>query len=199
MNTKSVALICLKVLAIYLFIQFIALLPASLSMLKMGSAYGADGSCETRMIFAPIVICFLAMPALYLAAGLYMLLRTEKIACYLVRDTVDEIHVSGKISDSVMTLAFQCLGIYALITWLPDFVQTLCRTILHDSWTMPLSKPLAQRFYENWSTLITPTIGTILGLLLLFKVSGLVRLIKLSRPISKERNASSGSDLVTSN
>jgi len=53
---------------------------------------------------------------------------------------------------------------------------------------MPM--PFLRRVYDNWSTLVSPAVGVGIGLLLVFRTSGLLRLIRLSRPMSAERNAS---------
>jgi hypothetical protein len=41
-----------------------------------------------------------------------------------------------------------------------------------------------QPVYKSWSGLIAPSIGVVIGLVLLFRAKGLLRLIRLARPMS---------------
>jgi len=132
-----------------------------------------------------MLISLTVMALLYLFLGCCLLFGADKISNFFVKDTNEEFLISGKVSDPFTSLAFQCLGVYAFITWCPNLVYLLCKTIAYNQWMVP-EMPIARRFYDNWSTLITPTLGTVFGIFLILRPGGVLQLIKRSRPMTQE-------------
>jgi hypothetical protein len=128
---------------------------------------------------------------LFVMAGVYLLFSiglyfaAPKLSCFLVEDKNEEVSLSGSVSNNLQTWSFRCFGIYALVTWGPNLVQTFCQTIIYGTWQLD-QIPFLRRFYDNWSVLISPVAGVLFGLLLIFKAKGLVRLIQFSRPMSRQ-------------
>ena len=135
-------------------------------------------------VFAPMGFYILLMTTFYLGSSALLIFRARNLARFFTAEVPEEANLAE--SGSVPSLAFQCIGLYSIVTWAPQFVQTLWRTLLYQSWQDPQA-PFRYRFYENWSTLVGPAVGTLLGLLLLFKARGLLRLVMLSRPKETEK------------
>jgi hypothetical protein len=183
MNTQKLTAVLLKMLSIYVLFQFIAMLPSIISIQKMSGLVPGIGDHSNP--YNAMMISLTVMALLYLALGCSLLFGADKIAKFFVKDSNEEFSISGKVSDPFTALAFQCLGIYAFITWCPNLVYMLCKTIAYNQWMVP-EMPLSRRFYDNWSTLITPALGTLFGIFLILRPGGVLQLIKRSRPMSPE-------------
>ena len=188
MKTRDVATIGLKILAVFLFFQFLKLLPTGLGMLQMGTSIRESGVGESAEIkgYALMTGGGLVIAIAYLSLSALVFFRANRLARYFVADPEDSVVLGGPVSDPFLTAAFQCLGVYALIIWMPGLIANVVRCILYGTWTDPQT-PLLLRFYESWPGLVSPSVGVVIGLLLLFKARGLLRLIRLSRPMSPER------------
>ena len=190
MNTRAIATAIMKLLGIYIFLQYLTVLPMAISAIKayMDVLMGinTEPAMSRMSVFAPMGFYILLMSALYLGSSALLMFRARNLARFFTADVPEEPSLAGAGTDSAITLGFQCLGLYAIVTWAPQFIQTLWRTLMYNSW-QDTQTPFSYRFYENWSTLIGPVIGTLLGLLLLFKARGLLRLVKLSRPSEVEK------------
>ncbi len=188
MNTRAIVTVILKILGIYVFLQFLNVLPMVISLLQVNTdiLLGHPDPMASRMgISTPMGFYLALMSVIYLGSASMLMFKSRYLAGLFTYGLPDEGHVSGIGSDHVLTLSFQCIGLYAVVTWLPQFLQTLCRTLIYRTWTDP-QVPLSMRFYENWSVLIGPLMGTLIGILLIFKLAGLLRLIKLARPMALE-------------
>ncbi len=188
MKTRDAAAIGLKILAVYVFFQFLMMLPTGLGMFQMSNSFCESGGTETSWIrqYAVMAGWFLVVAIANLALSACAFLGANRLARFFVSDPKDTVSLAGPVSDGFLTAAFQCLGVYALATWTPNLVQTVIRCTIYGTWTDPQT-PFLRRFYDGWSGLVSPCVGVVIGLLLILRARGLVRLIRLARPMSSER------------
>lgn len=186
MKASQLISIFLKLLALYVFFQFLIALPTTLTfLLKTGGLVNSDPANMGRVMF--LVIC---SSAIFLLANvpfsLILYFNADKISKRFVNHSDEVVAISGNVSNNLQEFAVRCFGIYAVVIWGPTLVQLLFQTIIYGTWQDD-QMPFLQRFYQNWSLLISPTIGVALGLVLIFKAKGLLKLVQLSRPLSRER------------
>lgn len=187
MNLRALASLLLKVLAIYILLQMvgsgIALIGAwrTLANLELSSGSGGAG-----LLFPAnfLRVCLVAMVLGYLGSALLFLWKGDRIARWLAPDSECRIGLSGTGDEPVRTLAFQLVGLYALITWLPEWVQTLAQATVAGMLEDP-PVPFLWRFVRQGYAVVGPSIGVAIGLALLLRPSGLLRLIQLSRPMAR--------------
>lgn len=187
MKASQLISIVIKLLALYVFFQFVVTFPTSLSTLLSVNHFANNNPNEmvSTVLYLPLYCAFIISLA-YIPLSLILYFNAEKISKRFVNHADEVIAVSGNVSNSFEELAVRCSGIYALVIWGPELVQAFFRTTIYGTWQDD-QIPFLQRFYQNWSILISPTIGVALGLLLIFKAKGLLRLVQLSRPLSRER------------
>jgi len=185
MKTRNFAEIGFKLLGIYSAFQFIATLPTAFTVAQSKQYFeNSTGEIEEVYLeyFARLVLSTNLSCIFYLLMAIILPLGASAFAQWLVKyngSDAGELNIS---SEGVIRFLLQLAGIYALITWLPNFAQTLIRTVIYGSWQNP-QVPTLQRFYENWSVITAPALGTALGLFLLFRVNGMIRIIRLARPM----------------
>jgi hypothetical protein len=131
-----------------------------------------------------VAIYYVVLSVAYVGFASVLFLGAARLSRRIVPDPDDDTTLSGQVSLPFHTAAFQCMGIYALSTWFPHLMQSLVRCVIYGTWTDP-ETPFVRRFYDNWSGLVSPVMGVIVGLLLVFRAKGLVRLIQLARPMSR--------------
>jgi hypothetical protein len=187
MKASQLISIVIKLLAVYVFLQFITTFPTALSTLLSVNHFVNNNSNDMGVgsLYSPIYCAFIIALA-YLPLSLILYFNAERMSKRFVNTSDEVIAISGNVSNNVEAFAVRCFGLYALVIWGPALVQDLFRTIIYGTWQDD-QMPFLQRFYQNWSILISPTIGVVLGLLLIFKAKGLIRLVQLSRPLSRER------------
>ncbi len=112
MNKRTITVIALRLLAIYIALQFIAQLPTTISYLQMlphMQEMEMDGATKQINISLP-TICFFAVSLLYIVLACFLFFGANRISKMLVKESESKLTISGKVSDQVSTLAFQCLG-----------------------------------------------------------------------------------------
>jgi hypothetical protein len=186
MRASQLISIFLKLLALYVFFQFIMALPISLTAMLNTSVMNNNPTKMEEWVYYSLIFYAFIISLCYIPFSLILYLNAEKISKRLINHSDEVIAISGNVSNNFEELAVGCSGIYALVIWGPALVELLLKTIIYGTWQDD-QMPFLQRFYQNWSVLISPTIGVLLGLLLIFKAKGLLRLIQLSRPLSRER------------
>jgi hypothetical protein len=188
MKIRDVAVIALKILGVYVFLQFLTMLPTGLGVFQMSNALGeSDGSEAGHMRqFVLMAEWFLLVAVVYLTLAIGTFVGARRLARFFVPDAEDRVTMAGPVSEQLLAVAFQCLGVYALVTWTPSLVQTIVRCTIYGTWVDPQT-PFLRRFYDNGSGLVSPSVGVVIGLLLIFRAKGLLRLIRLARPMSPER------------
>ncbi|MCC6145141.1 MAG: hypothetical protein IT368_15145 [Candidatus Hydrogenedentes bacterium] len=181
-------MIALKILGVYVFLQFLMMLPTGLGVFQMSNAMGDSEGTEAGHVrqFALMAEWFLIVAAVYLTLAVGTFVGAHRLARFFVADPEDRVTLGGPVSDQLLAVAFQCLGVYALVTWTPGLVQTIVRCTIYGTWVDPQT-PFLRRFYDNGSGLVSPSVGVVMGLLLIFRGKGLLRLIRLARPMSPER------------
>ena len=189
MKRIEFASISLKVLGIYSLFEFLATLPTAFSLNPYREIFGSMDPEFGPLLAGSIASMQAAITSscfIYLILSIVLLTQSEKLARWFVR--TDDTEVDGKADaperDSAGRFVIQLMGVYALIFWLPNLVQTLTRTIIFGSWQVPQIPPL-QRFYDNGSLLIEPVFGTLLGLFLVFRSNGVTRILNLARPLKE--------------
>ena len=186
MKTRNFAEIGFKILGIYSAFQFIATLPTAFTVTQSKQYFeNSSGEIEEAYLgyFSRLVLSTNLSCLFFLIMAIILPLGANKLAQWLVKDDGSEsLSIS---SEGVSRYLLQLAGIYALITWLPNFAQTLLRTVIYGSWQNP-QVPTLQRFYENWSVITAPALGTVLGLFLLFRVNGMIRIVRLARPMKEK-------------
>ena len=186
MKTRNFAEIGFKILGIYSAFQFIATLPTAFTVTQSKQYFeNSSGEIEEAYLgyFSRLVLSTNLSCLFFLIMAIILPLGANKLAQWLVKDDGSEsLNIS---SEGVSRFLLQLAGIYALITWLPHFAQTLLRTVIYGSWQNP-QVPTLQRFYENWSVITAPAIGTVLGFFLLFRVNGMIRIVRLARPMKEK-------------
>jgi len=185
MKSRVLAAMVLKILAVYLFFQFLTVLPAGLDLFQMIHPSLDNRGVETSAVrfYALMTGLFLVVAIAYLAISVVVFRGANRLARLFISDPEDTVALDGPVSDGFLTGAFQCLGVYALISWMPDLFQTGIQCAIYGTWTDPQT-PFLLRFYDGWSNLISPFLGVVIGMLLIFRPKGLLRLILLSRPMS---------------
>jgi hypothetical protein len=190
MKMKDAATMGLKLLAIYAFFQFLAVLPAALGMLQMASSFSdsvvADNSVTKQ--YTLMASGYLGGAIVYLVLSVSVFLGANRLARFFVAEQEDSGVMASALPEGILSVAFQCFGVYALITWAPNLIQTIARCTIYGTWSDP-QVPFMRRFYDSWSTVVSPSVGVAIGLLLIFKAKGLLRLLSLVRPMSPERIA----------
>ncbi|MCC5851170.1 MAG: hypothetical protein JJU29_24020 [Verrucomicrobia bacterium] len=187
MKIRNLAETGIKLLGIFSVFQFLSTLPTAIAVTQSRNYYqNVTGEYIDEMAlgyFSRLVLSTNATCFFYLLMAVIFMVGASKIANWLVQSDEQElVQITG---ESVSRFVLQLAGIYALITWTPNFVQTLVQTIIFGSWQNP-QVPILQRFYDNWSLLLSPAVGTLLGIFLLFRVNGMLRIIQLARPMTKE-------------
>lgn len=186
MNTRKFAEIGFKMLGIYSAFQFVSTLPTAFTVAQSQRYFEtATGEIEEIYLgyFSRLVLSTNLSCLLFLILAIVLPLGASKLAKWLVKnDDPESLSIS---SEGVSRFFIQLAGIYALITWLPNLAQTLLRTVIYGSWQNP-QVPTLQRFYENWSVLTAPALGTILGLFLLLGVNGMMKIVRLARPMTND-------------
>ena len=188
MKTREFAEIVIKILAVYVLFVFLTSIPVTMSMLEMcarmgrGDVMAGPGS---NLTFLTVAVGM--MPFAYLVFAGVLFWGARKLSCLFVQNSEGQISFSGPVSNDVLTFAFRCLGVYAVVTWGPDFIQKLTRIIIYSR-LQTENTVFLRRFYDSESTLISSTLGTLLGLFLIFKATGLLRLIRLSYPAASKEN-----------
>jgi hypothetical protein len=187
MRIREVVAIGLKLMAVYVVFQFVMMLPAAIGMYQAGSRMPTSGGAADfgGRLFLWLAVYCAVLSVAYLGFACILFLAAGKLSLWFVTDPDDQVTLSGQVSTPLLTAAFQCMGVYALVTWAPSLIQTLIRTIVYGTWYAD-QVPFLKRFYDNWSVLISPTMGCIIGLLLIFRAKGLLRLIQRSRPMYRE-------------
>ncbi len=178
MKTHTLATILLKALGVYLFLQFLAFIPAWLSLIQMALQFQAEQQEDTKSIltFWGIGITLLTS-IIYLCLSWFLLFRTKSLFRFFVQELPEEGDLSLAESESFQNLAFQCLGLYAIVSWAPPFGQRLVYALIHTLWPK-YQTPFPMRFSQNWLPLIAPLLGLAIGLALLFNGRALIRLLK---------------------
>ncbi|MDR2850271.1 MAG: hypothetical protein LBW77_07015 [Verrucomicrobiota bacterium] len=179
MKARELVAVILRLFAFYLFLQFLLLCPQVLAgMASMRSM----SSVETVV---PAQTAYLAGGLLaYLPFAALLFVKADRLSRPFVRDTGEAVTVSGKISGDVQTCAFRCLGLYALIIWMPVFVRVLCIAVSNGTLQTdqaPFSF-LMQQIYKNGLYLIAPAIGVLIGSGLVFKAQCLMHFIQPASP-----------------
>jgi len=178
MKNYAIATILLKALGVYLLLRFLSFIPVWFSLIQMGLQFlpgHNEGSGSISTFLGTGIVLLTSI--LYLCLSWFLLFRTKSLARFFVRDLPEESTLSVITSESFQTFAFQCLGVYAIVNWAPPFVQSLVLALIHTLWP-EYSIPLPTIFSQSWIPLIAPLLGMTIGLLLLFKGQGLIRLIK---------------------
>jgi predicted Na+-dependent transporter len=179
MKTREFVTIGLKIMAVYVFFQVLMLLPLTLSQLyqtlSLDMKTGRPENLHVHISMALASYFLVIFVELVFAVSTFF--SAHWLARFFVADQEDHVTLAGPVSEQLLTAAFQCLGVYALTNWTPELVHLLfCYVFTGLSWFM----------------LISPAVGVLIGLLLLFKAKGLLRLIRFSRPMFGERTRSEG-------
>lgn len=174
MKTSSIASVALKVLAVYLVLQFLAFLPSVLTIANLRSSERSvmDSSLNLSLIVYAITAVF------YLVFAMLLFRKAHKIGPLFANDPDEELSLSGALSAGVLALTFRCLGAYALITWLPPLVLSISRAVI----TIVRSpEPVPWEYTFFWMQVVTPLTGCVVGILLLLRTEAIIRLGKFSR------------------
>jgi hypothetical protein len=199
MKIKAIAELGIKLLGVYCALQFLAILPTAFSVHEMQNEmeralweFEADGFRGTPVsAFSRIVLGTTQTAFLYLLFAIVLPFMSPRIASWLVKDDQEvSFDLTSDQRERLLRFVIQLAGLYALITWLPVFVETLVRTMIFGTWQFPQIS-FFERFYHNWSVLIAPFVGTMLGLILLLGSAGMIRVIQLARPMHRSGDADS--------
>jgi len=186
MKAMSLVIVFIRFFAIYLFIEHLTYVLLAVAVyMRIFDAPGnlmwteGEGMLTSAVLLSGLtaLFCF--------AVSCVLFLKAHAIARFFLPDKEEEVHLSGKLSDSFETCLFRCLGIYALIKWGPDFIQTLIQTIIYCRGMDDTVHPPIVLFFQNWEWLSSPTIGILLGLLLIFRASWLTRIVTKQSPAPK--------------
>lgn len=185
MNTRTLAFIALKILGIYCFFQFLFHLPQILvhfSFVFQSQRFGFDFSEGMWALFwAVMIILFGVVAPLALAFFLYAgagLLSRKMVP----DDQLMNWRTPGG-AEGVTRAVFQFLGVYALIHWTPALVEVLAQ--IHGYHLMRLSSVSMHpnSFLLSYTKLISPVLGVVIGLFLIFRPRKFMRLLRLARPM----------------
>lgn len=175
MKTESVATIALKVLAVYVVLSLLAFLPSALALVQMWNqarALPQQHSASSPSLLPSVIASAITVLA-YGMLAIVLFFKTHRISRYVTAGAEEEFTLSGPRSREVLTLAFRCLGIYALVTWLPQLAQSITKAMITIAQS-PEPVPWLYRFL--WVSLVTPLVGSLVGVLLLFRPEAIVRL-----------------------
>ena len=174
MKTSSIAAVALKVLSVYLVLQFLAFLPALVTIAKLKSSEDSveDGSFNLSLIVYAITA------VAYLAVAMVLFCKAPKIGLHFAGRPDEDLLLSNPLSDEVLALAFRCLGVYALITWAPSLLESLSKAVIT---VVRSPEPVSWIYTFFWMNLVTPFTGCVIGLLLVFRTETILRIGSLSR------------------
>lgn len=187
MNLRSAAELGMKLLGIYALLQFIGSLPHLLVMrqsIRNLSEMGSMLETETATAVKGDLAILATISLLYLVSALVLIFASRPLASRFIRDDTAFPTGTAFPGQPLTRVALQFMGVYALIHWFPDLIQTLVRSLIYGTWESPLLS-VYQRFYQNGSHLIAPVLGSMLGFALLFRARGFVRVFQLARPMSR--------------
>ena len=189
MKTREFAEIVIKILAVYVLFAFLTSIPAIISVWEVCARMErSDGMAGLGSSLTVLAVAAGMTPFAYLVFAGVLFFGARKLSCLFIRNSEDQVSFAGPVSNDVLTFAFRCLGVYAVVTWGPDFIQALTRVIIYSR-VQAEDAVFLRRFNDSsWSTLISPTLGTLLGFLLIFKAQGILRLICLSYPAASKEN-----------
>lgn len=171
---KAISYQSLKVLSVYLLIQFLVFLPSILTIAELDQQRRSvmDSS------FSPAVAVYSITAVAYLVVAMVLFFKARKIGLLFAEHPDEELCLTGVVSDDVLALFFRCLGVYALVTWVPSLVQSFSKAVITIV-RSPEPVPWVYTFF--WMQIVTPLTGCVLGLLLLLRTQAIIRLSNTSR------------------
>lgn len=186
MKTSHVAAIALKVLSVYVVMSLLAFLSASLALVRVDSQMRrthADNPALAQSL-SPLVIVIVVTVLAYAIVAAVLFFKARSLGRRFTVDPEEEVSLAGPVSRDVLALAFRCLGLYALVTWVPQLTQLLTNTILAIA---RAPDPVPWMYHFTWISLVTPLTGSLVGLLLLWRTHWFTRLTDNSRQRSSEK------------
>jgi len=181
MKSRNVAEIALKMLSVYLVLSFLEFLPSGFMLIQADSQIRrtqGENPSLAHSLMSPGVFAVEIMSVAFLTFALILFVKARNIGRFFVADPEEAVSLNGPISSDVLAMAFRCLGVYALVTWVPVLAQSLAKAIVTAS---QYPDPVPWLYTFSWITIIPPVIGSLIGLLLVLRTNVVIRLAKLSR------------------
>jgi len=182
MKARTLVAIFIRCIALGLFVQLLFMLPTIGRFFSLASDSNrmGEGSPIAHMavwVFAILFVVVVPSVLFWNAGFVAGLLLTEKDA---------EIHLSGKVSDDFEICLYRCAGLYAVITYVPNFLNVFVTVITYARSLDPMYS-FARRFCSVAIeyNLIYSIAGILLGLFLIFKAPYFYRLVRKFSPTSE--------------
>ncbi len=168
MSTKEqrIAVIALRIMAIYLVVQIINLIPSWVS--TIATPFMADTQLPVWLILLGFV---LLVGSFILPVIIWV--TSKRLAKFVVGDgrVTDLDNVS---SSSIGNIIFAAVGLLVFLLAFPDLVVWMCQAFM----ALEKSSPSYQAPSPSWWLLLSLLLKTALSLLLILKSSTIFRLIK---------------------
>lgn len=119
MKARNLVTIILKLMGLYVFMQFFLMLPSSLRGLLATRSASFNAMDGLTSGFESVFVFLFWLSFIYLAFYVSLFFAAQKLSRFFVERQEEEVTLSGGVSDGMQTWPFRCFGVYALITWGP--------------------------------------------------------------------------------
>jgi hypothetical protein len=161
-SAGQLAALLIKILAIYLFAQCVALIPILVGAVVATLVQGQRFRYQDILISSTYYVGVLL-------AGVLLLWNANRIARRVTPPSADagpQDRINGR---EAQAIAFSALGIYFLVSALPRLLNDIVVVATNPTWR-------GAGFVEYLQTFISPIVQTVLGLVLFLRARGLALL-----------------------
>lgn len=168
MTTRETGSLVLKLIGIFFLIRSLFYLPITISSL-FGVGWQDRGEWIGTLLFA------MFLSAIPLLLSLCIIIFSEAIAGRLIKNN-EPVDVPGPfLKEDVMVVVFSCVGLYLIVTGIPDFIQIFSNLLIFNRYNSDAMSYPYRCFYQL-SRLIAPVVQIGLGVWLFVGSKGLVKL-----------------------
>ena len=173
MTKQSLASLCIKLMAVYVIVSYIATLPQNLYLLYHGSR-----TTNVWISLAMVVTAFM-VAAIWLGIGLLFIRFADSIARKLVPEDEDAGVISVSSGDALYKVVFVCLGMLLTVKALPYVIQIAMTWYMDEEYGFGFERYFYQQILPQAVCLATQ-IG--LGVFLMIRPETVLRWIKKFQP-----------------
>ncbi|MBC8377891.1 MAG: hypothetical protein H8E62_01820 [Planctomycetes bacterium] len=121
MTKREIASLVIKLMGVFILIKSISYVPMGFgSIFSAAFRTGGPGVFETMMVLI-MVLVMIAIPLLW---SLFIIVRSDKVAAWLIKEDNDKlVEVGSSVSkDDVMLVVCSCIGLYLIVTAFPNMI-----------------------------------------------------------------------------
>lgn len=174
MNERTLALIGLRLLALYLFIQIIDTTPVTLVLIINTVAQAPHGVIP----YGALALSGLMM-VISLLIPLVLWVYSKQLSALLVKTTPSTAGAGTDVTNTseYWAIAFSAIGLFVLVNALPEILLFIAQVLNGQVG----SNGFTERPMPNMLLLIPLSAKAVIGLTLLFKARGIARLVQKVR------------------